>query len=46
MCEIYETQDKWLVWSQHKNTNGSVINQNRDDVYSGRNYWSVTHQNI
>jgi hypothetical protein len=40
--------DKWLVWSQHKNTNGSVGQSNHSDdmIYSGRNYWSVTPEHL
>ena len=38
---------KWLIWSQHKNTNGTlgVSRPLPPDsiIYSNRNYWSVTH---
>jgi hypothetical protein len=44
---VYDTENKWLVWSQHRNTNGN-IGQSRslpsdDVIYNNRNYWSVTH---
>lgn len=45
--KIYEEEDKWLVWSQHKNTNGSLGQSmalpSDETIYNNRNYWSVTH---
>ena len=48
MVDIYdENPDKWLVWSQHRNSNGSTGQSKPlpidDQIYSNRNYWSVTH---
>jgi hypothetical protein len=47
-CVKFMKHDKWLVWSQHKNTNGSVGQSNHSDdmIYSGRNYWSVTPEHL
>lgn len=46
--EIYnENPDKWLVWSQHKNSTGGIGQSrplpNDSVIYSSRNYWSVSH---
>lgn len=45
--KIYETQNKWLVWSQHINSDGSRGQSKKlpPDVYisSSRNYWSASH---
>ena len=45
--EIYENENKWMVWSQHKNSNGGIGASRdlpKDDIiYSNRGYWSVTH---
>jgi glycosyltransferase involved in cell wall biosynthesis len=45
--EIYKNEDKWMVWSQHKNSNGTIGSSKslpgNDIIYSNRNYWSVTH---
>jgi glycosyltransferase involved in cell wall biosynthesis len=47
IMNIYDSQDKWLVWSQHVNTNGSMGQSKHlpsdDIIYSNRNYWSVSH---
>jgi len=48
VVKIYEEKDNvWLVWSQHRNTNGSVGQSkplpNDNVIYNHRNYWSVTH---
>jgi|TARA_R110000772_G_C13295540_1_gene438399 glycosyltransferase involved in cell wall biosynthesis len=48
MVDIYdENPDKWLVWSQHRSSDGSPGQSKplpSDEVlYSSRNYWSVTH---
>ena len=48
ISEIYdENPDKWLVWSQHRNSNGGVGQSkpipSDEQLYSNRNYWSVTH---
>lgn len=45
--EIYQEEGKWLVWSQHMNSNGSRGQSNSlppdDVIYSTRQYWSVSH---
>jgi glycosyltransferase involved in cell wall biosynthesis len=46
--KIYEDNpNKWLVWSQHRNTNGSKGQSKSlpsdEVIYNNRNYWSVTH---
>jgi glycosyltransferase involved in cell wall biosynthesis len=42
-----ENPDKWLVWSQHRSSDGSPGQSKplpSDEVlYSSRDYWSVTH---
>lgn len=47
IMEVYETQDKWMVWSQHQNTDGSrgqSMSLPPDSViYNNRNYWSTSH---
>jgi len=43
---IYETKNKWMVWSQHVKSFGDGESKelpSDDIIYSGRNYWSVTH---
>gem|GEM_PF-2112309 len=48
IMEIYDKYpDKWLVWSQHKNSTGE-IGQSKplpsdEQIYSNRDYWAVTH---
>lgn len=44
--DIYETEGKWLVWSQHAKSFGegeSKALPSDDIIYDNRNYWSVTH---
>jgi glycosyltransferase involved in cell wall biosynthesis len=45
--KIYETQDKWFVWSQHINSDGSAGQSKKlppdDFISSSRNYWSTSH---
>lgn len=45
---IYDTNpDKWMVWSQHTKSTGGVGESkpmpSDNIIYSGREYWSVTH---
>jgi len=47
IVKIYDDNDVWMVWSQHKKTNG-VMGESKplptnNTIYSNRNYWSVTH---
>lgn len=45
--DIYQTQDKWMVWSQHSSSDGSNGQSGPlpDDeiINTSRNYWSVSH---
>jgi len=48
ISEIYdENPDKWLVWSQHRKSDGSKGEStplpSNNIIYNNRNYWSVTH---
>lgn len=47
IVKIYDKDDKWMVWSQYKKStggNGESKSLPSDDIiYSGRNYWSVSH---
>jgi|688.fasta_scaffold205008_3 glycosyltransferase involved in cell wall biosynthesis len=45
--QIYQSTNVWMVWSQHQNSNGTIgISKplpSNQEIYSNRNYWSVTH---
>lgn len=45
--EIYNEKNKWLVWSQHYKAIGGVGESkplpSDNEIYSHRQYWSVTH---
>lgn len=45
--EIYQKEDKWLVWSQHRKSTGGIGESkplpSDETIYAGRNYWSATH---
>ena len=44
---LYQSTDKWMIWSQHKKSNGGVGESkplpSDNEIYLGRNYWAVTH---
>jgi hypothetical protein len=45
--DVYKTKNVWLVWSQHKKSSGEIGESGLLppdlNIYSSRNYWSVTH---
>lgn len=47
MFDVYEKTDSFMVWSQHIKSTGEIGESKplptNDEIYGGRNYWSVTH---
>ena len=43
----YESGDKWMVWSKYRSSTGAPSQSKAlpsdEEIYSGRNYWSVSH---
>lgn len=45
--DLYEKTNKWMIWSQHKKSSGEIGESKSlpldTQIYSNREYWSVTH---
>jgi glycosyltransferase involved in cell wall biosynthesis len=45
--DLYASTDKWMIWSQHRKSTGEIGESkplpSNEQIYNGRNYWSVSH---